>query len=158
MCEICGTDASHLFQLPRRHDDFTRQTVSACIKCAKKSGVFCEKHNEIHASFKDCSTACKSCVKDRFNEIKWRANKICNEIKKAVSETEFSLLRMNVNQSLKHDHLKAYFEHHSILVANVDEAILFLVINYSLRKRKTEADVIKDVFSRKKAKFLIDWA
>lgn len=63
-CEICKSENSPIIVvLPLRQEDGQLSTM-ACMNCAEKSSVFCNKHGRPHLGFNDGSTACIFCIEE----------------------------------------------------------------------------------------------
>jgi hypothetical protein len=64
--------------LPKRKPDGCLDTLS-CLECARKSGIYCLRHNRPHLGFEDGSTACVLCVEEAVEEAD--TEEICKVLK-----------------------------------------------------------------------------
>jgi len=82
-CEICGKDSEEIVILPIKKQDGNLCTL-ACLECARKSSVYCKKHNRPHMGFEDGTSACIVCVEEMLVKIKSKKDKVWESFKKEL--------------------------------------------------------------------------
>ena len=64
LCEICGKDHDLIFLLPLPQEGGHSNT-QACLECARKTSVFCQKHDISHTPYFDGFAACGQCIDEQ---------------------------------------------------------------------------------------------
>ena len=92
-CGLCGKDIGNVIVLlPIKKPDGCL-SVLACLKCAKKSSAYCQKHKGPHTGFVgDNTTACLICVEEEVRRRKLEAESIFSKIKEVVTPKDLEEL------------------------------------------------------------------
>ena len=91
-CELCGCDPDIIVILPIKKQDGCLNTI-ACLKCSKKSGHYCEKHERPHLGFEgDDTSACVFCIEEMVSANFNLADRIFNRLNETVSALEMERL------------------------------------------------------------------
>jgi len=88
-CEICGEESAEVFAiLAIKKPDGCLNTI-ACLKCAKESPAYCNKHQRPHLGFADDdTTACPLCIEGMAAEKEPAEADIFRKFQKELSEKE----------------------------------------------------------------------
>ncbi|KPJ56858.1 hypothetical protein AMJ49_03535 [Parcubacteria bacterium DG_74_2] len=91
-CEICGGVLGKIVvSLPLKKRDGSLNTL-ACLKCAKKSSVYCKKHRKPHLGFIDDTTACVACIEEMVAKNRPKEINIYNNLRQNLPSAEFERL------------------------------------------------------------------
>ncbi|MEK7635152.1 MAG: hypothetical protein AAB446_01840 [Patescibacteria group bacterium] len=79
-CKFCGNENMSVMALvPARSPDGAL-TAFACLPCAKKKGLYCEKHDRPFTGFDDETSVCIMCVEEFIKQEKYRIHEVAKRI------------------------------------------------------------------------------
>jgi hypothetical protein len=112
----------------------------ACIDCAKKSGVYCLKHESPHVGFEgDKSTACLCCIDEEVQHKKKDAPLIVERLLANLPTQEFK----DIDEVAE---ISSRITENSKAVC-----ILRFIVTMAQRRNRSVEDIIEETISKKSA-------
>jgi len=91
-CTFCRVEnPSPLIPVPVRLPDGSYEAFS-CLACARKEGVYCDKHQSHHIGFDDCRSACPFCIEEFIAKERYRADRVIQQVLAALKPEEAQYL------------------------------------------------------------------
>jgi hypothetical protein len=141
-CEICGKDPGDLtviLPIPRESGNLI---TMACLECARKSGVYCLKHNQPYSAFKDGTTACLICIEELKN----------------FSMTEAAALFLNLRRDdmPESERLREWAEEAAFITTETPiHSIARALAGLALRRKTTVIQILEEIAQKKSVSDLL---
>ena len=132
-CELCGdSEADSLIILSLRQPDGRLNTI-ACLKCARESPAYCNKHERPHVGFEDNTTACLMCIEEMVRKHRTEEMSIFHTLEQKLPRREFDLLLewADVSSSISGD--------------SAATCILRALATKARRTKKSIAEIVEEV-------------
>jgi len=145
-CELCGQDIGDVVtSLPLKKADGSLNTF-ACLKCAKKSSVYCKEHEKPHIGFIDGTTACIYCIEEMVTENRQKEAGIFESIRQKLPSEEFERLSRWATAS-------------SLITGNSRKTcILRAVATKAKRNKQSIEEVVEKIIETKSVEYILPLA
>ena len=135
-CEICGgLYIGGIYVVLAKKQPNGKYNTIVCLRCAKKSGLYCKKHKRPYVGFEDGTFACIDCI-----EVK--AEKWAEKISKMLSK----VIQLSPHKDHILDSLRRYSRFNKMLLGSSYKVnVARAIVTYALRKRKNIKRIIREL-------------